>query len=61
VEFIINILPGCYATAAKLFNEHSAQKVFPAVMRYRLCWSDTFTPTTSRQTARSAIWVRTSL
>jgi len=29
VEFIINIIPGCYATAAKAFNE---QKVIPAVM-----------------------------
>jgi len=32
VEFIVSIIPGCYATAATAFNEHCEQKDFPAVM-----------------------------
>ena len=54
VKFIINIIPEWYATAAKAFNEHSEQKVFPAVMHYWRYWSDTVTTTTCRQTTLSA-------
>jgi len=26
VEFIVSIIPGCYATAATAFNEHSEER-----------------------------------